>query len=162
VVPLCFCGLTRFLLTLTCKSYSVSTLQCLPSLEANRYLLEEEEVYEPPEDPDSGIYRDPSHLSSDSDFAALVLFWSINGTDCRLGLSLEELGMRALERLPRDRAIDGIHAFNGMRSVAIFNILELRLIHLSVLGMIWSSISGPSHKKARWSTRPMSGSSSRP
>jgi hypothetical protein len=31
------------------------------------------------------------------------------------GLSLEELGMRALERLPRDRAIDGIHAFNGMR-----------------------------------------------
>jgi E3 ubiquitin-protein ligase UBR7 len=25
--------------------------------------------------------------------------------------------MRALERLPRDRAIDGIHAFNEMRSV---------------------------------------------
>lgn len=25
--------------------------------------------------------------------------------------------MRALERLPRDRAIDGIHAFNGMRLV---------------------------------------------
>ncbi|KAG5645679.1 hypothetical protein DXG03_005517 [Asterophora parasitica] len=57
---------------------------CLPALEENRYLLEEEETYEPPEDPDSG-------------------------------LSLEELGMRALERLPRDRAIDGIHAFNGMR-----------------------------------------------
>ncbi|KAF5381770.1 hypothetical protein D9615_005432 [Tricholomella constricta] len=57
---------------------------CLPSLEANRYLLEEEETYEPPEDPESG-------------------------------LSLEELGMRALERLPRDRAIEGIHAFNGMR-----------------------------------------------
>ncbi|KAG6867849.1 hypothetical protein C0993_010304 [Termitomyces sp. T159_Od127] len=47
-------------------------------------LLVEEETYEPPEDPDSG-------------------------------LSLEELGMRALERLPRDKAIDGIHAFNGMR-----------------------------------------------
>ncbi|RDB26718.1 Protein mlo2 [Hypsizygus marmoreus] len=57
---------------------------CLPSLEANKYLLEEEDTYEPPEDPDSG-------------------------------LSLEELGMRALERLPRDRAIDGIHAFNEMR-----------------------------------------------
>ncbi|KAF8201219.1 hypothetical protein K438DRAFT_1821619 [Mycena galopus ATCC 62051] len=57
---------------------------CLPSLEAHPYLLEEEETYEPPEDPDSG-------------------------------LSLEELGMRALERLPRDRAIDGILAFNAMR-----------------------------------------------
>ncbi|KAF7303812.1 UBR-type domain-containing protein [Mycena indigotica] len=57
---------------------------CLPSLEAHPYLLEEEETYEPPEDPDSG-------------------------------LSLEELGMRALERLPRDRAIDGILAFNSMR-----------------------------------------------
>ncbi|KAJ7750391.1 hypothetical protein DFH07DRAFT_887939 [Mycena maculata] len=57
---------------------------CLPSLEAHSYLLEEEETYEPPEDPDSG-------------------------------LSLEELGMRALERLPRDRAIDGIMAFNAMR-----------------------------------------------
>ncbi|KAH8103375.1 hypothetical protein BXZ70DRAFT_725530 [Cristinia sonorae] len=31
------------------------------------------------------------------------------------GLSLEELGMRALQRLPRDRAIDGIRAFNEMR-----------------------------------------------
>lgn len=57
---------------------------CLPALEASRYLLEEEETYEPPEDPDSGF-------------------------------SLEELGMRALERLPRDKAIDGIHAFNGMK-----------------------------------------------
>ncbi|EGN94427.1 hypothetical protein SERLA73DRAFT_114653 [Serpula lacrymans var. lacrymans S7.3] len=57
---------------------------CLPSLESHPYLLEEEETYEPPEDPDSG-------------------------------LSLEELGMRALERLPRDRAIDGIRAFNDMR-----------------------------------------------
>ncbi|KAJ7100671.1 hypothetical protein B0H15DRAFT_919883 [Mycena belliarum] len=57
---------------------------CLPSLEAHAYLLEEEETYEPPEDPDSG-------------------------------LSLEELGMRALARLPRERAIDGIHAFNAMR-----------------------------------------------
>ncbi|KAK2460000.1 hypothetical protein APHAL10511_008006 [Amanita phalloides] len=31
------------------------------------------------------------------------------------GLSLEELGLRALSRVPRDRAIDGIHAFNAMR-----------------------------------------------
>ncbi|KAL0581428.1 hypothetical protein V5O48_000582 [Marasmius crinis-equi] len=57
---------------------------CLPCLEAHRCLLEEEETYEPPNDPDSG-------------------------------LSLEELGMRALSRIPRDRAIDGIHAFNAMR-----------------------------------------------
>lgn len=57
---------------------------CLPSLQAHPYLLEEEDTYEPPEDPDSG-------------------------------LSFEELGARALERLPRDRAIDGIHAFNDMR-----------------------------------------------
>jgi E3 ubiquitin-protein ligase UBR7 len=28
--------------------------QCLPSLEAHPFLLEEEETYEPPEDPDSG------------------------------------------------------------------------------------------------------------
>lgn len=57
---------------------------CFPSLQAHPYLLEEEETYEPPEDPDSG-------------------------------LSLEELGLRALQRLPRDRAIDGIRAFNEMR-----------------------------------------------
>ncbi|KAI0360670.1 hypothetical protein OH77DRAFT_1556884 [Trametes cingulata] len=58
--------------------------KCLPSLQAHPFLLEEEETYEPPEDPDSG-------------------------------LSLEELGMRALQRLPRERAIDGIMAFNAMR-----------------------------------------------
>ena len=58
--------------------------QCLPSLHERPYLLEEEETYEPPEDPDSG-------------------------------LTLEELGMRALQRLPRDRALDGIRAFNEMR-----------------------------------------------
>ncbi|KIJ62258.1 hypothetical protein HYDPIDRAFT_114743 [Hydnomerulius pinastri MD-312] len=57
---------------------------CLPSLQAHPYLLDEEDTYEPPEDPDSG-------------------------------LSLEELGLRALERLPRDRTIDGIRAFNDMR-----------------------------------------------
>ncbi|TFY78570.1 hypothetical protein EWM64_g5436, partial [Hericium alpestre] len=57
---------------------------CLPALQAHPFLLEEEETYEPPEDPDSQ-------------------------------LSLEELGMRALERLPRDRALDGVRAFNNMR-----------------------------------------------
>lgn len=57
---------------------------CLPSLEANPFLLEEEETYEPPEDPDSG-------------------------------LSLEELGLRALQRLPREKALDSIKAFNEMR-----------------------------------------------
>jgi E3 ubiquitin-protein ligase UBR7 len=31
-------------------------------------------------------------------------------------MSLEELGLRALERsVPRERAIDGIHAFNAMK-----------------------------------------------
>lgn len=56
----------------------------MPPLNADRFLLEEEETYEPPDDPDSG-------------------------------LSLEELGIRALARLPRDKAIDGIHAFNELR-----------------------------------------------
>lgn len=57
---------------------------CLPPLKAEPYLLDDEETYEPPDDPDSG-------------------------------LSLEELGMRALSRIPRDKALDGIHAFNAMR-----------------------------------------------
>ncbi|THH09817.1 hypothetical protein EW146_g8573 [Bondarzewia mesenterica] len=57
---------------------------CLPQLLLHPYLLEEEETYEPPEDPDSR-------------------------------LSLEELGARALERIPRDKALDGIRAFNDMR-----------------------------------------------
>ncbi|KAI5122857.1 hypothetical protein M0805_003150 [Coniferiporia weirii] len=57
---------------------------CLPALEAQPFLLAEEETYEPPEDPDSAF-------------------------------SLEELGMRALQSLPRDRALDGIRAFNEMR-----------------------------------------------
>jgi E3 ubiquitin-protein ligase UBR7 len=64
--------------------------QCCPSLETRSFLLEEEETFEPPEDPDSG-------------------------------LSLEELGMRALQHLPRDRAIDGIHAFNNMRYVYVMS-----------------------------------------
>ncbi|KAI9566108.1 hypothetical protein HD554DRAFT_2221741 [Boletus coccyginus] len=66
--------------------------RCLPSLQTHPYLLEEEDTFEPPEDPDSGMITSP--------------FWC---------LSLEELGARALERLPRDRALDGIHAFNDMR-----------------------------------------------
>ena len=35
------------------------------------------------------------------------------------GLSLEELGLRALERIPRDRAIDGIQAFMDLRFVSV-------------------------------------------
>jgi len=35
-----------------------------------------------------------------------------------VGLSLEELGIRALQHLPRDKAIDGIHAFNELRYVS--------------------------------------------
>ena len=37
--------------------------------------------------------------------------------DCLPGFSLEELGIRALQSLPRDQAIDGIRAFNEMRCV---------------------------------------------
>lgn len=59
-------------------------LQCSESLNDHPYLATEEETYEPPADPDSG-------------------------------LSLEELGLRALERIPRDRAIDGIQAFMDLR-----------------------------------------------
>jgi len=44
-----------------------------------------------------------------------------------LGLSLEELGMRALSKLPRDRAIDSIHAFNKMKFV-LFLHLDVSLI----------------------------------
>jgi len=54
------------------------------SLSARSYLEEEEETYEPPEDPDAG-------------------------------LSLEELGMRALERLSKEQAINGIMAYQQMR-----------------------------------------------
>ena len=59
--------------------------QCLLYLSARSYLEEEEETFEPPEDPDAG-------------------------------LSLEELGMRALEKLPKEQAINGIMAFQRMRS----------------------------------------------
>ncbi|KXN82937.1 Protein mlo2 [Leucoagaricus sp. SymC.cos] len=77
---------------------------CLPSLQVYPYLLEEEDTYEPPEDPDSGEF-------------AFLLHWRSYSQETLLfeGLSLEELGMRALERIPRDRAIDGIHAFQEMR-----------------------------------------------
>ena len=78
----------------------------MPSLEANSFLLEEEETYEPPTDPDSGGCTD---LFSSSYLIGVVT----------IGLSLEELGMRALFRLPRDRAIDGLLAFNTMRWVSI-------------------------------------------
>ncbi|CAE6443733.1 unnamed protein product [Rhizoctonia solani] len=57
---------------------------CYPSLLKHPYLLEEEETYEPPQDPDAG-------------------------------LSLEELGMRALATLPHERALDSIRAYNSMR-----------------------------------------------
>ncbi|KAI0330338.1 hypothetical protein GY45DRAFT_765582 [Cubamyces sp. BRFM 1775] len=74
---------------------------CLPSLQARPYLLEEEETYEPPEDPDSGMFS-----------YNLPCTARLTGT---VGLSLEELGMRALQRLPREKAINGIMAFNAMR-----------------------------------------------
>ena len=48
-------------------------------------------------------------------FFAVLSVSYVDTFDSNSGLSLEELGMRALHRLPRDRAIDGIHAFNAMR-----------------------------------------------
>ena len=76
---------------------------CLPRLEEHPYLLKEDETYEPPEDPDSGKLQSVVDVGrTDNDF---------------VGLSLEELGLRALERIPRDRALDGIRAFNSMRCV---------------------------------------------
>ncbi|CAE6421522.1 unnamed protein product [Rhizoctonia solani] len=57
---------------------------CYPSILKHPFLLEEEETYEPPRDPDAG-------------------------------LSLEELGMRALATLPHERALDSIRAYNAMR-----------------------------------------------
>jgi E3 ubiquitin-protein ligase UBR7 len=83
--------------------------QCFPQFERYPFLLEEEETYEPPEDPDSGtpLAAPPPRLR----FSLPIL------THNAPGLSLEELGMRALARLPRDKALDGIRAFNSMRCV---------------------------------------------
>jgi E3 ubiquitin-protein ligase UBR7 len=74
---------------------------CLSELRKHPYFLEEEETYQPPEDPDS------------REFQALIITGWMNNSISEL--SLEELGLRALERLPRDRALDGIRAFNTMR-----------------------------------------------
>jgi hypothetical protein len=35
--------------------------------------------------------------------------------DCTSGLSLEQLGLRVLDSLPRTHALDSIRAFNNMR-----------------------------------------------
>jgi hypothetical protein len=44
-----------------------------------------------------------------------IHYTSIYTEPAFVGLSLEELGMRALQKLPRERQIDGIRAFNSMR-----------------------------------------------
>jgi len=56
----------------------------MPFLRLHPYLLEEEETYEPPADPD-------------------------------LGLSIEELGMRALNGLPHTTAIEGARLFTVLK-----------------------------------------------
>lgn len=69
------------------------------------YLLEEDDTFEPPADPDS------SKL-------CFIIFDDINiALSVIPALSLEELGMRALSRIPRDKAIEGIHAFNELKYV---------------------------------------------
>lgn len=51
-----------------------------------------------------------------------------------LETSLEELGLRALQTLPRDKALDGIRAFNEMRLVGFhshrlaFQVFETHLL----------------------------------
>ena len=86
--------------------------QCSKALNAHPYLVTEEVSYEPPADPDSGE-------------TASLLFCYRTGLIrlrvlCRVtGLSLEELGLRALERIPRERAIDGIQAFMDLRFVSV-------------------------------------------
>ncbi len=55
--------------------------------------------------------------------------------------------MRALSRIPRDKAIEGIHAFNEMKYVALVDLLRHVLTLLCLLsGMIWSSFCDPLHK----------------
>ncbi|KAH7107287.1 hypothetical protein BKA62DRAFT_610594 [Auriculariales sp. MPI-PUGE-AT-0066] len=58
--------------------------KCKPFFDLHPYLLELEETYEPPSDPD-------------------------------LGLSIEELGLRALNGLPHTTAIEGARLFNVLR-----------------------------------------------
>ena len=81
-------------------------------MEAHPYLVIEEETYEPPADPDSGEATMFFYFAASSD--------SLTWASCAgfSGLSLEELGLRALERIPRDRAIDGIQAFVDLRFVS--------------------------------------------
>ncbi|TDL20271.1 hypothetical protein BD410DRAFT_791045 [Rickenella mellea] len=78
---------------------------CQTAMHLQPFLLEDEEIYEPPEDPESG------------ENLMLILIKTFSFVhSCRIaGLSLEELGLRALQNLPRDRALDGIRAFNEMR-----------------------------------------------
>ena len=74
-------------------------------------MLEEEETYEPPEDPDSGASL--GWLAQQAQVHAHDIDTGLSLSNA--GRSLEELGMRALANIPRDRAIDGIHAFNQLR-----------------------------------------------
>lgn len=88
----------------------------MTSLLDKPYLLEEEETYEPPEDPESSTFS--------LTYPPSILSYSID-------MSLEELGLRALQRLPRERAINGIHAFNEMRYVK--NVVSLHDLLISVV-----------------------------
>lgn len=57
----------------------------------------------------------------------MSLYLDINNSQSFVGLSLEELGIRALERLPRDKAINGIHAFNELRHVSSISSLSFQI-----------------------------------
>jgi len=69
-----------------------------------------------------------------------------------LGLSLEELGMRALASIPRDRAIDSIHAFNKMKFVLFSAPCSFPRCLMVLIGIIWFTSCDHSHRRERSST----------
>lgn len=115
-------GASSTFLVISMRIHSLIPYQCTPSFDGRPYLLEEEETYEPPEDPDSGQHHLP----------CLMAFLIVENK----GFSLEELGMRALQSLPRDRALDGIRAFNEMRLAGLLPCTGTPLADTISTGMI--------------------------
>jgi E3 ubiquitin-protein ligase UBR7 len=60
------------------------------------------------------IPRTPTQVNLSLPIFGIILN---TGLFSAIGLSLEELGMRALQNLPRDKALDGIRLYNQMRCV---------------------------------------------
>lgn len=66
-------------------------------------MLDDEDIYEPPADPDA------RRVSFGSDSHQALADQSVSTDKSTL-----ELGMEALERMPRGQAIDGVTAFTGL------------------------------------------------